>query len=437
MASKHIIVVGAGIAGLTAAYRLQQAGHAVQVLEAASGVGGRMITIDWQGYNIDPGAEFVTGADSFLMEMVDSLGVREQLINYSDQQSGFYVTVMRDGKTHKVNFMSIPSYLGWTGVSLGARLSMLKLLPPMLRAARHDVYYPERFPGDDSTTMEEYFTRKINREMFDYWLEPTMDVFCHYQPSDLSGSMMLIQLGAYLSKKLYTFEGGIGFFPKALASHLDVTLRAEVQQIETRPDGSSVTVHYLREEQAMRAEADAVVLAVPGDAVLGLLSDPRPAWKTFFPTVRYSRVGIVYHLLEGDDPVLDEGGIMFPLVEPWKLCALGWKRRPDGRILAMSDLKASLYDPAISDADLIKAITQETIQVVPAFENHIVDQMVFRWPRKVPTFPPGQLTLIRQFKTNPQEGPLYFCGDYLVGLSTGAALASGWQAADRVLQKLS
>jgi len=51
MASKHIIVIGAGISGLTAAFRLQRAGHAVSVFEARQRVGGRMITIDWKGFS--------------------------------------------------------------------------------------------------------------------------------------------------------------------------------------------------------------------------------------------------------------------------------------------------------------------------------------------------------------------------------------------------
>jgi len=433
MPSKHIVVIGAGIAGLTAAYRLQQAGHTVQVLEADAKVGGRMITIHWQGLAIDPGAEFVTGADKLLLDIVHQLGIEEQMINYSEQQTGFNVSVMRGGKVHSVNFMSVPSYLGWTGVSLGARLGMLKLLPHMLKSGRVNVYTPEEGPGDDTINMEKFFYDKINGEMFEYWCQPTMDVFCGYTVDDLSARMLLMLFGSYLNQKLYTFEGGIGFFPDTLASKLPVTLNATATRIEPRTDGSGATVHYTAEGHSEKVDCEAVILAVPGDAVLSLFEDPPASWKAFFPKVRFTRVGIVYHLIEGDDPVLDEGGIMFPRQEPWKLSALGWKRRPDGRVLAMSDLKADLYNPAMNDKDLRETITEEAVRAVPQLAGKIKDQMVFRWSRKVPAYPPGYLTALKTFKHDLREGPIYFCGDYLIGPNTGAALASGWFCAEKIL----
>ena len=433
MASKHIIVIGAGISGLTAAFRLQRAGHAVSVFEARQRVGGRMITIDWKGFSIDPGAEFVTGADKFLLEMVADLGIEDQLIDYSEQSSGFDVSVMRDGEVHSFNFMSIASYFGWTGVSLKARLSMLKLLPYMMRAGRADIYYPESAPGTDDVPMEQFFYEKINAEMFEYWVEPTMDVFCGYVPENLSAKMLLLLFGSYLSQKLFTFEGGIGYFPEQLASQVGVTLGAVVSNVEMKADDSGVKVDYQVDGQSKTIEADQVVVAVPGDKVLELFDDPSPAWKQFFTQVGYTRVGIVYHHVEGDDPAFEEGGIMFPRSEPWNLSAVGWKRRDDGRVLVMSDLKAHLYDPAINDDELSAMITDEMIQAVPAFEGAIQDQMVFRWPRKVPKYPVGYLTALKAFKDEPQEGPVYFCGDYLIGPNAGAALASGWLCAERVV----
>ncbi len=436
MGVKNIVVVGAGIAGLTAAYRLQQAGHKVHVLEARPNVGGRMITIEWQGLSIDPGAEFVTGADRYLLELVHQLGIEDQLIDYSKEQTGFEVSVMRGGKTHTVNFMSIISYLGWTGVSLGARLSMLKLLPYMMRYWRADVYRPDTAPGDDSVGMEQFFYDRINGEMFEYWVEPTMDVFCGYTPDDLSAKMLLLMFSSYLGQKLHTFEGGIGFLPDMLASRLDVICQAPVSRIDLHQDGSGATVHYREYGREKSLEVEIVVIAAPGDVVPSLFESPRPAWRTFFPNVGYTRVGIVYHLVEGDEPVFDEGGIMFPRKEPWKLSALGWSRRPDGRVLVMSDLKAHLYDPSMGDEELKRVITAEVVRAVPDFEGRICDQMVFRWERKVPTFRVGYLSALEAFRDDPQEGPVYFCGDYLIGPSAGSALASAWQCVDRILEAL-
>jgi oxygen-dependent protoporphyrinogen oxidase len=436
MTSKRILVIGAGISGLTAAFRLQQAGHDVQVLESRSRVGGRVVTIYWHDYAIDPGAEFVTGADKYLLDMVRDLDIEDKMINYSELQTGFYVSVMRGGKVHTVNFMSPASYMRWSGVSLGARLSMLKLLPHMMRAGRADVYYPEDGYGDDSITMEQFFYEKISPEMFEYWVEPTMDVFCGYTPGDLSAKMLLMLFGSYLSEKLYTFEGGIGTLPHALGDRLDVNLGASVKRLVPNADGSCVGVEYLVEGKEERTDVDIVIVAVPGDVVMNLFEEPKPAWKEFFPIVSYTQVGIVYHLFESDDPYFDEGGIMFPRKEPWKLSAFGWNRREDGRVTAMSDLKSHLYDPSMSDEDLKATITEESLRALPQLEGKITDQMVFRWPRKVPKYPPGYLTKLKAYRENPQEGPVYFCGDYLVGPSAGSAIASAWQCVDRVMEAL-
>ena len=59
MTLQDVAVVGAGLAGLVCARRLQQAGYAVTVLEKSRGLGGRMATRRIDGSPLDHGARYV------------------------------------------------------------------------------------------------------------------------------------------------------------------------------------------------------------------------------------------------------------------------------------------------------------------------------------------------------------------------------------------
>ncbi|KAA1065559.1 hypothetical protein PGT21_003213 [Puccinia graminis f. sp. tritici] len=58
-----VLVIGAGISGLTAALQLTRAGHPVTIVEARDRVGGRIDSHDWADGSIDLGASFLHGVD--------------------------------------------------------------------------------------------------------------------------------------------------------------------------------------------------------------------------------------------------------------------------------------------------------------------------------------------------------------------------------------
>ena len=55
---KSVIIIGAGVAGLTAAKFLKQFGFSVKVFEASDGVGGRLRTFKQDGFLLDKGFQF-------------------------------------------------------------------------------------------------------------------------------------------------------------------------------------------------------------------------------------------------------------------------------------------------------------------------------------------------------------------------------------------
>jgi monoamine oxidase len=74
-ASVRIAVVGAGLSGLVAAYRLVQAGADVVVLEARERVGGRVWRMDAGGLPFDAGAEAIDDAHRTVLALADELEV--------------------------------------------------------------------------------------------------------------------------------------------------------------------------------------------------------------------------------------------------------------------------------------------------------------------------------------------------------------------------
>lgn len=429
---RDIIVIGAGIAGLTAAYRLKQAGHDVLILEAADHVGGRMVTIEWQGWKIDPGAKFVTGGDKYLLEMVENLGLKGQI--YQMFQEGVPTVILREGKLHSVNFVSIGSYLRWTGVSFRARMAMLKLIPHFLATAPKvkNMYRLDQVPGPDADTLEEFFYNRINAEMYEYWAYPTFETYCSYGAGDISHKAFLALLMSYLNQKSLGLRDGIGTLPDAIASRLEVWRNAPATRLDLAPDGKSVRTTCLHEGRVETVTARHVVVAVPGNHVLDLFPEPRAAWKKFFPHVNYAITASIFQEVnEHFDPGVP--GVMIPRAEKMYACSVGIDQRQGEKTLLLVDTSVAQYDPNEPDESIICKAKADTLKVFPQLEGKLGGTLIYRWPEKVPTFRPGYLGALAEFRGEMQENPIYFCGDYLAGPSTGGAVYTGWDCAERVL----
>lgn len=70
-----VVVIGAGVAGLTAAYRLRQRGREVVVLEARDRVGGRVTSDLSHGFLIEVGGQWVAPDQDRLLALIDELGL--------------------------------------------------------------------------------------------------------------------------------------------------------------------------------------------------------------------------------------------------------------------------------------------------------------------------------------------------------------------------
>ncbi len=77
--ASRVVIVGAGLAGLTCAYRLQQAGVVARVLEASDRTGGRMFTLRDafpEGQSTELGGEFIDSGHTSLRKLARELGLK-------------------------------------------------------------------------------------------------------------------------------------------------------------------------------------------------------------------------------------------------------------------------------------------------------------------------------------------------------------------------
>ena len=91
---KRVIVVGAGMAGLTAAYELQRAGHQPVVLEARARVGGRVLTVREpfsHGLYGEAGAMRLPSTHTLTRAYIDQFGLQTAEFTQASSNAFFYI----------------------------------------------------------------------------------------------------------------------------------------------------------------------------------------------------------------------------------------------------------------------------------------------------------------------------------------------------------
>src|SRR6185295_12148239 len=81
MTATDVVIIGAGVAGLTAACELSSAGMRVLLVEARNRLGGRVMTHHVAEGVVELGAEFVHGAVDEILGVAREAGLRLRELN--------------------------------------------------------------------------------------------------------------------------------------------------------------------------------------------------------------------------------------------------------------------------------------------------------------------------------------------------------------------
>jgi oxygen-dependent protoporphyrinogen oxidase len=438
---KKVIVVGAGIAGLGAAYALQKQGIEVLVLESQPDPGGRMRSRQWRGAWLDLGGESLSSKDTGLMDLVSELGLDHRKQDYYGGDLAF--EVWRGNRAHRISFSRPMSFLTSTLFSLGGKLGLARLLPDYIKQTRRnepsgsDAYEPWRGAWADDESIESWLSRR-SPELLEYFAEPLFEYMCGYRPDEISKGWFLYGMTKHQNVRLLTFDEGLGLVTRTLAQRVDVETGARVTRVAAGK--SPVTVEWIQEGRTFEQEGDAVVVAVPGSKVLNLVEELDPERRRFFESVRYTPHDLPYFALSGemeDLPALR----YYPRKENRYITSIGYDGAPTnpnvkflrvfmktGRILRLMDK---------SDGEVFREIEEQVSRYFPKAVARIDGRFVSRWREGLPLFYPGYLRALDRFRQLPPLRGIAFAGDYLAFASTGAAYQSGQRAASEILDQVS
>lgn len=169
----RVAVLGAGVAGLVAAFRLGQEGYAVDVYERWPGLGGQAATIDvGDGVLVERYYHHLFMTDRHIAELYDELGLPEELEWHPSS-----VAVFIDGRSHA--FTSPIDLLRFRPLSLSARLRMgVAIL--LLQRRHHSVA-----PFEDMRARD-WIVRAMGREVYERLWGPMLRAKFGPRADDLS-----------------------------------------------------------------------------------------------------------------------------------------------------------------------------------------------------------------------------------------------------------
>jgi len=427
-----IVVIGGGLAGLTCAWRLQRAGHDVEVLERDSEVGGRMRSERRGDFVIERGAQFVASGYHQVHALAAQLGLGNRIRPHE---------VTRDAVLAGGVVRSLDLARPWRAMaSSGLAMRSLPLLGRLgVELLRHwgslDPAHPERAAALDGEDLARGLRRLGGAELFESLLAPSFAATFDDDPNELSFAFGLLMLRLMAQgASLQSFAGGNGTLTAALARRVPVLTGCDVRRVETETDGARISL--VRRGGESRVFADAVVVAVPGCAVPALCPKLAPEERSFFEAVEYSRGILVHLLLDRAPPVPAYSGIAFARSEGLDLYGVAFEHhKPDAAPRGAGCVNAALTREAsermwnATDAELARHVCDELART-PCGPLAPASVVVHRWDPLLPRFTPGALRRLAAFRRRLERSPrIAFAGDYLVSPTLEGAVGSGIRAA--------
>ncbi|MCY4358779.1 MAG: NAD(P)/FAD-dependent oxidoreductase [Gammaproteobacteria bacterium] len=446
-ATRKIVIIGAGLAGLAAAYALRGRGYAVTVLETAEDYGGRVRQLQIDDFCIDLGANLFFESYGTARHLAEEVGapLRRTPIPL---HSGIY----RNGRFH-----GLYGGDGWSSLWKTARtLLSFRLLSPSglmqvigftnrLKARQDDLCFDNHLHMLDLDTEQsaaEFFASDNGTEALDWLLGPGLTGYCFAHPEQIGAAFAMATLwhtGLNGSAWPCVPADGMGAFVDALASASDaeILLSTPARQVLLQ-DGAVSAVAT----DAGQIECDTVICATTATTVPEIVEALPRNITDVLRKVTYSKCCRVFFGLEANPFPPDWYAVSLPrqtkslMVGMSNAAVLAPSTAPAGKALIdglVIDKQAEeLF--MLDDEQVQTRVLAEIRRYFPVISGAPLISHVHHWPQAVCLAPGGSMKALHRVHTDLFKyiNGLYLAGDYMGIPSLNAALRSGLDAGEQV-----
>jgi len=443
--NRTVTVIGAGLAGLSAAYDLHRAGWQVTVLEARERVGGRVYSLRnfSEGLVAEGGGEFIDKHHvrmlAFAKEFKLSLG---EVVSWQGQTDDWGAYEGKAGQSNDINV--------W-GFDLGNEFDSMWVALAELAKQVPDPADPESAPNakeldkqSAANWLNAQIVHPLARMAFadhirsEYTCDPE-----NFSLLDLARNASLYYWDPNFHKPNYRVIGGNDQIPRAIAATLpDVRLNAVVTSINNQPDGVSVT--YNQGGSFRTISSAYTILAIPlTTARLIEFSPPLPsAHQRMVKEISHGAVTKV--MIEYRKRFWKDRGWNGRLstdqhiIQTWD--ATSHLEREHGILTAYTGGGPGAKLSALSDEERIRVAVAVIEKIFPGSSDFIENTATIAWINEPFTrcsymaLAPGQVTAHWKTLFTP-AGRLYFAGEHATvyqGFMEGA-VESGQRAAHQII----
>jgi oxygen-dependent protoporphyrinogen oxidase len=449
----HLVIIGGGITGLSAAWEAQQRGVSYTLLEASDRWGGKVVSSEIRKngsrFLVDGGPDTIVTRKPEAWDLTNELGILDQVEDPGSETRGIYVLDNASPQPIPLSpfrFISSP---------LMTTRGKLRLIAEPFQPARKD-------DGDES--LGDFIRRRLGQEALDKFIGPVVGGIYNTDPNvqsimvsspvmremeKESGSLVkaAIQRGlrsrgnrksGTKKPRFITYKKGLQGIVDGLVNQLtgDLRLNSKVQSIK-----NIYSRYQIELTNKNVISTDAVVVATLANVASGLIKDISEEASKRLDRIRHSHIGTVSLVYkETDIPNnLNINGLMIPRREKRSIDAVTFssKKMPQRFSQGYAALRVFIGGGKpevveLSDEMLLEEIQAELLELLSIIGLPVAHK-IFRWQDGFPQAEVGHLELIDEIDRHLPAN-MALAGSSYRGIAVPDCIRQGRDAVKRLVR---